>query len=179
VPRARLNWGCGPEPVPGWVNADRLAAPGIQLTGDIRDGLPVADGAFDYVVSIHALQDVPYLDLARVLRELRRVLRPGGWLRLALPDLDRAIDAYLRGDRHYFYIPDGDAASLGGKLSVQMTWYGSSRSLFTADFVEELLRRADFSAVYRCRYRETTSPYAEIVELDNRERESLFIEATR
>jgi hypothetical protein len=105
------------------------------------------------------------------------VLQPGGWLRLALPDLERAMVAFLRKDARYFCVPDEDAQSLGGKLCVQMTWYGWSRSLFTGDYIEELLVRAGFSAVHHCRFRETRSPYPGIVDLDNRERETLFTEA--
>jgi SAM-dependent methyltransferase len=173
----RLNWGCGPTPAAGWLNSDRLRAPDIQVSCDIRDGLPLEDDAFDYVVSIHGLQDLPYLDVVPALQELRRVLRPGGVLRLGLPDLDRAIAAYARGDREYFYIPDAEARTLGGKLVVQIIWYGSVRTPFTWDFARELLLRAGFRGVERCAYRTTSTSHADIVELDNRERESLFVEA--
>jgi hypothetical protein len=60
-----------------------------------------------------------------------------------------------------------------------MIWFGYSRSLFVHDFVEELLERAGFTQVNRCRYRQTGSPWPDIVELDNRERESLFMEAVK
>jgi len=174
----RLNWGCGPRPEPGWINADRILAPGIEVVRDIRDGLPLRDGSIDYVTSIHALQDLPYLDVVPALQELRRVLRPGGVLRLALPDLERAIAAYLRNDPAYFYIQDDEARTLSGKLIVQMTWYGSSRMLFTWEFAEELLQKAGFARIVRCAFRCTASPFPEIVALDNRERETLFVEAT-
>ncbi len=176
---ARLNWGCGPRPAPGWTNADRLTMPGIDVSCDIRQGLPLPSDSFGYAVSIHALQEIPYLEMVPVLRELRRVLKPAGVLRLGLPDLDRAIDAYLRRDPSYFLVPDDEVASLGGKLSVQMTWYGNSRSLLTFDFVAELLGKAGFEEVRRCEYRQTGSPYPEIVSLDNRPRESLFVEAVK
>ena len=127
----RLNWGCGPTPPPDWINADRLSGDGIQISCDIRDGLPVPDATFDYAVSIHGLQDLPYLDIVPVLQELRRVLRPGGVLRIGVPDLDRALAAYARGDHEYFYIPDAESAALGGKLIVQIIWYGSVRTPFT------------------------------------------------
>ena len=113
------------------------------------------------------------------LQELRRVLKPGGVLRLVLPDLERGIRAFLAGDRDYFAVPDEDARSLGGKLAVQLTWYGYSRSLFTYDFVEELLSKAGFVKAIRCSYRQTASRFREIVDLDNRERESLFVEAEK
>ena len=105
-PRAvrRLNWGCGMHPEPGWINSDVKQGPGIDLSCDIRDGLPLADESIDYVVSIHALPEVPYPDLAPTLAELRRVLRPEGVLRLALPNLENAMDAYRSGDRDYFLI---------------------------------------------------------------------------
>jgi hypothetical protein len=123
------------------------------------------------------LQDLAYQEILPALRELRRVLRAGGVLRLGLPDLDRALDAYRRGDARYFYVPDADAASLGGKLVTQIVWYGSVRTPFTFDFAVEQLARAGFARSARCPFRVTGSEYAEIVTLDNRERESLFVEA--
>jgi predicted SAM-dependent methyltransferase len=175
----RLNWGCGGHPRTGWLNSDRADYPGVQLVCDIREGLPLEDASIDYTVSVHALPELPYSDLVPALTELRRVLKPEGVLRLALPDIDKGIDAYRRGDRDYFLVPDDDAHSIGGKFVVQMIWYGHSRTLFTHDFAEELLLKADFSRVARCAYKQTSSPYPEIVDLDNRERETLFIEAVK
>jgi SAM-dependent methyltransferase len=174
----RLNWGCGEHPEPGWINSDRKEGAGI-LACDILDGLPLEDASVDYAVSIHALPEIPYADLVPVLRELRRVLKPEGVVRLAVPSLEKAVDAYNRGDRDYFLIPDGDARSLGGKLVTQLLWYGYSRSVFVPEFVEELLEKAGYSAVHHVGYRETSSPYPEIVSLDNRPAESFFVEAVR
>jgi SAM-dependent methyltransferase len=175
---ARLNWGCGAHPEPGWVNSDLKDAPGIDISCDIRDGLPVADGSFDYVVSIHALPMIPYPELVPALQELRRVLRPGGVLRLGLPDLDRAIRAYQTGDRSYFLVPDDDESTLSGKLIVQLLWYGWSVTLFTEEFALDLLRKAGFRDVRACAYRCTASEHEGIVALDNREHESFFVEGT-
>ena len=175
----RLHWGCGSWRPPGWINSDSKEGPGIDISCDIRDGLPLDTGSMDYVVSIHALPEVPYPDQAPVLRELRRVLKPDGVLRLGLPDLDRTIQAYLREDRAYFQVPDEEARSLGAKFIVHLIWYGYSRTFFTHDFIEELLLKAGFSRVDRCYYGETHSPHPGIVELDNREEESLFVEAIK
>jgi predicted SAM-dependent methyltransferase len=175
----RLNWGCGEHPEPGWINSDIKAGPGIDLSCDIREGLPLEDDTIDYAVSIHALPEIPYGDLVVALKELYRVLKPGGVLRLALPDLDRGIQAYLSEDEDYFLVPDEDAKAIGSKFIVQMIWYGWSRSLFTYDFTAELLRNAGFEQIVRCRFRETASRFPEIVELDSREKESLLVEATK
>jgi len=173
----RLNWGCGGHTLPGWINCDRKEGAGIDLTCDIADGLPLQAGSMDYVVSVHALPEVPYDRLVPVLRELRRVIKPGGVLRLCLPDLLKGVRAYERGDRDYFLVPDADAKSLGAKLVTQLIWYGYSRTLFTHEFIEEMLGKAGFPRVARAAYRQTSSPYPGIVELDNREPESLYVEA--
>ena len=175
----RFNWGCGNTHPPGWINSDIKAAAGIQVSCDIRQGLPIADDRFDYAVSVHALPELAYPDLVPALRELRRVIRPKGTLRLVLPDLLKTIEAFRAGDRNFFAVPDDDVKRLGAKLPLHLVWYGYTRSLFTPDFIEELLLKAGFSAVEHCGFKQTRSRWPEIVELDNRERESLFVEATK
>jgi predicted SAM-dependent methyltransferase len=175
----RLNWGCGPIAPFGWVNSDIEAAPGVDVVADIRKGLPLPANSFDYIVSIHALPEIPYSDHDKALSELHRVLKPGGVLRLSLPDMDRAIRAYQGGDVDYFLIGDEVVRSLAGKMIVQLTWYGRSRMMFTFDFIRELLERNGFRDVKQCEYQKTHSPYPAIIELDDRQLESLFVEAVK
>ncbi|MEV4516529.1 methyltransferase domain-containing protein [Dactylosporangium sp. NPDC049525] len=65
----------------------------LGLVGQVRfqygdyTSMPFADGTFDAVMAIESLTHAA--DLPRVLRELRRVLRPGG--RLALSECTRAV----------------------------------------------------------------------------------------
>lgn len=176
---SRLNWGCGLVRMPGWINSDQHAAPGVDVVGDIRHGLPIPTSSLDYLVSIHSLPEIPFLDIPGVLWEMKRMLKPDGVLRLSLPDLDRAIRAYQNNDRSYFLIPDEHVQSIGGKLVTQLIWYGQSRTMFTYDFIAEFLTRIGFRNICACRFRETANRYPEIVELDNREPESLFVEAIK
>jgi SAM-dependent methyltransferase len=176
----RLHWGCGPITPYGWLNSDIEALQGVDVVADIRAGLPLPDDAFDYVVSIHALPELPYSDLDHALVELRRVLRPGGVLRLGLPDLNRALDAYLNKDIDYFFlIPDEVAKTLSGKMIVQLTWFGRSRSFYTPEFARELLERNGLGNVQTCAFGQTASALPGIVELDDRPIESFFIEGTK
>lgn len=130
----RMNFGCGPFPAPGWLNADRLALDGVGLCADLRDGLPLRDACLDYVCCVHVLQDLAFFDVPPALRELRRVLRAGGVLRLVLPDLERAMGAWNERDAAWFHVPDRDARTVGAKLVTQIVWYGSVRTPFTFDF---------------------------------------------
>ena len=175
----RLNWGCGTHPRSGWINSDLKDDAGIDISCDIRAGLPLDSDSLDYAVSIHALNMIPYPELVPVLQELRRVLRRGATLRLALPDLDRAIRAYRDGDRSHFLVPDEDEATLSGKMIVHLLWYGYTVTLFTAEFARSILLRAGFRHVHDCSFRNTASEHPEITELDNREHETFFIEAVK
>jgi len=179
APPKRLNWGCGEHTARGWLNVDVKSGPGVDLSCDIREGIPVESDSIDYAVSVHALQELSIPELVPALAELRRALRPGGVLRLVLPDLAKGIQAYLGGRDDYFQVDRAQARSAGGRFIVHMLWHGYSRTLFTADFVEELLIKARFQDVVECRFRQTASPFPEIVELDNREQESLYVEATK
>ena len=175
----RLNWGCGQQGEPGWINSDIKEGPGIDISCDIQDGLPLESDSLDYIVSIHALPMISYPDVVSVLQELKRVLKPGGVLRLGLPDLDKGIQAYHKNERDYFFIPDDEVKGISGKLIVQLIWYGYSRTMFTYEFAEELIQKAGFQNVHQCGYQETRSSFSEIVSLDNRERESFFVEAVK
>jgi SAM-dependent methyltransferase len=173
----RLHWGCGDYTPAGWINSDIREGPGIDLSCNILDGLPLEDDSIDYISGQHVLPEIRIYDQVPALEELRRVLKRGGVLRLSLPDLDRAIAAYQARDQNYFLIWDWN--TVAGNFITQILWYNTVHTPFTYDFAEELLRKAGFSQVHRVAYRVTASPYPEIVELDNREGESFYVEAVK
>lgn len=175
----RVNLGCGPMFAAHFINCDIHIGGRLDVCCDLTRGLPFGDASIDSLVAVHLLQDLEWSALKPALRELHRVLRPGGWLRLLVPDLDRAIDAYRRGDHAYFYIRNEEARSLGAKLVTQIVWYGSVRTPMTFDFLNEWLRAADFGEVRRMGPGQTLSGDALLPSLDNRPRESLIVEARR
>lgn len=171
----RLHWGCGDVKPHGWINSDIRDGPGVDIAGNVLDGLPLEDDSIDYIASQHVLPELKIYDQVSALRELKRVLKPGGVLRLCLPDLDLAIDAYRSGRRDYFHIWDWDTIS--GNFITHALWYNYTRTPFTYEFTEELLRKASFKDITRVTYRQTASLYPEIVTLDGRRQESFYVEA--
>ena len=89
-----LNLGCGTTLHPAWVNLDRQAGPGVQ-PWEARAGIPFPDGTFDGVYHSHLLEHLDREDAALLSRDCLRVLRPGGVLRVAVPDLERIVRGYL------------------------------------------------------------------------------------
>lgn len=90
-PGARgLTIGAGHHPPAGWLatDLDPRVAPGV-IHVDATAPLPFPDAAFDRIHSEHMIEHVP-LDAGRaLLAECRRVLAPGGRLRIATPDFAR------------------------------------------------------------------------------------------
>ena len=73
---------------------------GIQRV-DVRRGLPFADGSTSYIYSSHMIEHMSRWQGVEFVRECRRVLAPGGVLRLATPDLALSIDEYVRREAPY------------------------------------------------------------------------------
>ena len=77
----------------------KFAAPGVDLR--VRDcrGLPgIGDGTMDAVFASNFLEHFTVDEVATLLRDVHRVLRPGGRLLLLQPN-------YLRNPRHYWDDP--------------------------------------------------------------------------
>jgi predicted SAM-dependent methyltransferase len=91
-----LNLGCGGRFHPDWENLDfSPIAPSVRAH-DLRKGIPFPDESFDVVYHSHVLEHFPKGDAPVFLRECHRVLKQGGVIRVAVPDLERIARMYLR-----------------------------------------------------------------------------------
>ena len=96
----KLHIGCGKGHLPGWINIDVHPAP---LAMNVLRGLPFADGSADFVFVSHLLEHLYFpRDVQPFLAELRRVLAPGGIVRIVVPDIGKCIEAYVNNDREFF-----------------------------------------------------------------------------
>jgi predicted SAM-dependent methyltransferase len=96
VPGLKINFGCGGNILDGWDNHD------ADL--DITKPLPYADDVADYILAEHLCEHVTSGQFLSFMEECRRILKPGGRLRLCIPVLDRlgrehAIDI-VKGHGH-------------------------------------------------------------------------------
>ncbi len=116
----RLHLGCGTCTPRGWVNVDyavgaRLArVPALRracralglfhldwpagiVIHDLRKPFPWPSGSAEAVYSSHTLEHLSRSQGRQFVLECHRVLRPGGVLRLVVPDLRACVDRYLEG----------------------------------------------------------------------------------
>ncbi|HVD25145.1 MAG TPA: methyltransferase domain-containing protein [Gaiellaceae bacterium] len=81
----RLHLGSGPVRKDGWVNID-LVGDDVDLSWNILKPLPFSDGSVDAIFHEHVLEHLSIEDGYGLARESYRLLRPGGVLRIGVPD---------------------------------------------------------------------------------------------
>lgn len=145
----RLNIGCGNHPIVGFVNIDLGDDADIRI--DVRVGLPFADATVDAIYSEHFFEHLDKGEGLAFLRECRRVLRPGGVARLAMPDLDDLVGRYFiddwRGDADMFKMGYDWVANRCEMLNIGMREWGH-KWLYNE---EELIAVADLAGFVNMR----------------------------
>lgn len=81
-----LNLGGGSNTIEGGLTVD--LDPRADSYADVTRALPFADESFDLILLEEVLEHVDKPQGLRLLRECRRILAPGGVVRITTPDLD-------------------------------------------------------------------------------------------
>jgi predicted SAM-dependent methyltransferase len=90
-----LNLGCGSRFHPDWTNIDFIATCPSVIVHNLTQGIPQPDDTFDVVYHSHVLEHFSKNQANVFIQECSRVLKPGGTLRVVIPDLERIAKIYL------------------------------------------------------------------------------------
>jgi predicted SAM-dependent methyltransferase len=90
----KLHLGCASTILPGWINVDLFGRLPADVALDLRRPLPIADSSVDAIFTEHMLEHLTYGDAVVLVRECARVLRPGGLMRIVVPDFEKQARSY-------------------------------------------------------------------------------------
>jgi len=95
----KLHLGCWHRYIDGFMHIDLCDLPHIDVKSSV-DTLPfIESGVVDLIYASHVFEYFDQTKVPRVLEEWLRVLRPGGTLRLSVPDFSKLILVYqISGD---------------------------------------------------------------------------------
>lgn len=178
-----LNLGCGKTPAAGFCNLDYYWHPKIDVCWDVTRGLPFADGYFGGIFSEHMLEHVDFDRALALLKECRRVLRPGGLLRLVVPDGELYLALYaahLAGQPVRLPYAEDDQASFAfvtPMVSINRIFrFHGHQFIWDYETLRLALLHAGFSTVQKSSFGQSEDRRL-ICEQERRSVESLYVEA--
>lgn len=187
--RTRLNLGCGSRTYSLWDNIDHDAEcqPDHQL--DLgNQPLPYKDNSVEAIYHSHALDHLTFREGQFCLGECRRVLKPGGVLRVVVCDLGKFAEAYTAGTLNQFayFQPAEFAAAKTQGLKFGMLacggmsdrkFYSGHKLLMDGPALVECLELAGFAGVHLCAENEYHEQFSDVDDVfpDH----SLYVAATR
>jgi predicted SAM-dependent methyltransferase len=95
----KLNLGCGIRQIPHYINIDADSRCNPDKTEDVCLLPSFEVNTVDVIYCSHVLEHFPKKEISNILQRWYNLLKKGGILRVAVPDLDKVF-------RHYIYYND-------------------------------------------------------------------------
>ena len=159
----KLHLGCGNIVLSGWINID-FESPNADIKHDLNNPLPFKDGSAEFIFAEHFIEHISYENACNLFRECRRVLAPGGVLRLSTPDLMYLVKVYISGEITEWgelWQPKDPCELLN-----QAFRYWGHQYVYDFESLRNALCSAGFSSISRVKWRQ--SKHAELKNLESR-----------
>lgn len=180
-----MDLGCGPNTNANVINLDYIWRPEVDICWDVTQGLPLRSQTIKGIFTEHCLEHLPFEAVDYVLSECWRVLRPGGNIRIVVPDGELYLTRYTRiieGETG-IKLPYSEEDSYEGLYSPIMSVNRIFRAhghLFIYDFdtLQQLLAKNGFINIEKTTFRSGRNPKL-LLDMEFRAVESLYLEAAK
>ena len=142
--RKKVQLGCGPNYLEGFINIDGNFQRKTDYLLDVRAGLPFPDNSIDFLYSCHMMEHLHVTETIQLLKECRRVLAPNGYLRLTLPDFGY-IASIMAGEGLSDF--PRKFSSRQGQAINHLFCDGQHKYAFSREVIEEIAQEIGFSRV--------------------------------
>ena len=169
---AKLQLGAGTNVLEGWLSTDLEPQSERVMHLDATKPFPFPDACFDYVYSEHMIEHISWKQGTHMLGECLRVLKPGGRLRIATPDLrvllglydskDPAGIAYVKWVTDLFLEGVGTYKPSFVINNAFRNW--GHQFLYDGELLEMALQQAGFSHLERHLMGQSTNPVLQNIE---------------
>lgn len=178
----KINVGHGPFRHEGWLNIDcRLSANKSDIVCDLRRRWPLPAASARYIFSEHVFEHFGYPDeIGHVVKECYRILKPGGVLRVIVPDAERYLRAYVNDDEAFLREIGGESVSRISLVNTMMRENGFHRYAYDYWELKQVLKGAGFNSVSLSSLKASRHPELNL-DLDDGQRDlvSLYVEAVK
>ena len=175
-----LNVGCGENPLKEFVNLDYAWYPDIDICWDItRKKYPFADAKFEGIFTEHCFEHLTFEKVSENLKEFHRLLKPGGTVRIVVPDGQIYFDLYQKKKiDSSVVLPYGENEATP-MISINRIFRDHGH-LFIYDFetFALMLGEVGFKEIKKCSFREGRDKRL-LIDKQERAVESLYVEASK
>ena len=127
----------------GFLNVDIRPLPNVDIVADITKGLNFVDHTVDEILSCGTLEHFYIPTVLEILKELRRVLKPGGKLTVGIPNLKAILSAFQQGEMDFQLLNQ----YIYGSVQKDVNPYNVHRSLWDAEHMLDAMIKAGFTNV--------------------------------
>jgi len=92
--KVKLHLGCGNKHIDGYINIDVRYLPGVDVVDNIKFLRSYKPATVDVIYASHVLEHFSRWEYKTVLARWYDILKPGGILRIAVPDFESIVDYY-------------------------------------------------------------------------------------
>ena len=133
IPEINIHFGCGEISDARFINVDARPLPHVHLVTKSPMLRAFPKSSAHSIYGCHVFEHLPFHMQKIVITRWVDILKPGGWLRLSVPDFDKLVDKYLICDRNPLSI---QAPLMGGQ-----DYPGNFHcAIFTSAHLSKLLR---------------------------------------
>jgi predicted SAM-dependent methyltransferase len=133
-------------------------------------GIPFIDSCADYIFCSHLLEHLTQQQGINLIKEMYRVLKEKGTVRIVVPDLAYTVNLYCSGEK-------GEALKRFFNDGENQNDFTRHKYMYDFEILKSILTDAGFIEVTRCEYQHGKTPDIEF--LDKRPQGSLYVEAVR
>jgi predicted SAM-dependent methyltransferase len=179
-----LNIGCGENIINNYDNLDFYSISNFFkkkiIMSDIRYPLPFYENSYLGVFCSHTIEHLDYAHAKQLLNEIKRILKPNGIVRIAVPDLEKYVEFYLNKK------PFGEKQKFnefynfynGCEAIWFLTNYNYHLSLWDKEMLINELKDSGFLNIRVCKFQSGLDVNL-LKDIKVRDHESLYIEASK
>ena len=182
-----LNLGSGPNEIENWINADffpnlfphfyriRMFFNPPYWMLDLRYPVNCNNDVFDGIYCGHTLEHLTLSDASNLLCEVYRILKPGCWLRINVPDLEEYVKYYIGENVDELF----HNYSTGAEAIHDLTQEWGHLSVWDETLLTKKLQTIGFINIKRVNFGKEGTDHNLIIEQEVRRWETLVIEVQK
>lgn len=137
-----IHLGCGEVNSPEYINVDNRFFTHIHHISNVERLKFFKDDFADLIYTSHTLEHIHMEEVSATIKEWKRILKPGGILRISVPDFDKIINIYNDNDHSIASIWRPLMGGQEYKENIHL-------AVFNCNYLEKLLLEIGFTEVYQ------------------------------